>query len=132
MNVRVPLRSRYVASNFERNAVERSLLTLMVYLNDDFTGGGTRFLEFGAPAWRWCSSTRCSTRAVPSSAARSTCCARTSCIAGSQPTRSPSGYRFFGSFDGGVRAGAGRDGGGAWCAPPPVYVEPPVCVGGGA
>jgi hypothetical protein len=32
---------------FERNGVERSLLTLMVYLNDDFTGGGTRFLEFG-------------------------------------------------------------------------------------
>jgi len=32
---------------FERNADERSLLTLMVYLNDDFTGGGTRFLEFG-------------------------------------------------------------------------------------
>jgi prolyl 4-hydroxylase len=31
---------------FERNADERSLLTLMVYLNDDFTGGGTRFLEF--------------------------------------------------------------------------------------
>jgi predicted 2-oxoglutarate/Fe(II)-dependent dioxygenase YbiX len=32
---------------FERNPHERSRLTLMVYLNDDFTGGGTRFLEFG-------------------------------------------------------------------------------------
>jgi prolyl 4-hydroxylase len=31
---------------FERNAQERSLLTLIVYLNDDFGGGTTEFLDF--------------------------------------------------------------------------------------
>ena len=32
---------------FVRDATERSLLTLMVYLNDDFAGGVTAFLELG-------------------------------------------------------------------------------------
>jgi prolyl 4-hydroxylase len=33
---------------FQRHAHERSELTLMVYLNDGFTGGATDFLEHGA------------------------------------------------------------------------------------
>ena len=35
---------------FERDAHERSLLTLMVYLNDGFEGGETAFLDFGVTA----------------------------------------------------------------------------------
>ena len=35
---------------YERNAQERSLLTLIVYLNDDFQGGSTAFLDFGLDA----------------------------------------------------------------------------------
>lgn len=35
---------------FERTDAERSLLTLMVYLNDGFTGGETAFLDFGVTA----------------------------------------------------------------------------------
>jgi len=32
---------------FKRSDAEESLLTFMVYLNDDFEGGATRFLDFG-------------------------------------------------------------------------------------
>ncbi len=32
---------------FERSPVERSLLTLMVYLNEDCEGGATQFYDFG-------------------------------------------------------------------------------------
>ncbi|MBP9087255.1 MAG: 2OG-Fe(II) oxygenase [Kofleriaceae bacterium] len=35
---------------YERNSHERSLLTLIVYLNDDFEGGRTAFLDFGIEA----------------------------------------------------------------------------------
>ncbi len=35
---------------YERNSQERSLLTLIVYLNDDFEGGRTAFLDFGLAA----------------------------------------------------------------------------------
>ena len=35
---------------YVRNAQERSLLTLIVYLNDDFDGGRTAFLDFGLEA----------------------------------------------------------------------------------
>ena len=36
-------RSRHQDFPFERSAAEASALTLMVYLNDDFVGGGTDF-----------------------------------------------------------------------------------------
>ena len=35
---------------FERNDRERSLLTFMIYLNDDFSGGETAFLSYGCSA----------------------------------------------------------------------------------
>jgi len=35
---------------YVRNAQERSLLTLIVYLNEDFEGGRTAFLDFGLEA----------------------------------------------------------------------------------
>ncbi|HEY4183140.1 MAG TPA: 2OG-Fe(II) oxygenase [Kofleriaceae bacterium] len=36
--------------SFQRSATERSELTLMVYLNDDFSGGATAFHDFGSTA----------------------------------------------------------------------------------
>ena len=37
---------------FERSASERSFFTFMVYLNDEFEGGGTSFAEFPVPGSR--------------------------------------------------------------------------------
>jgi len=35
---------------YERSSRERSMLTLIIYLNEDFTGGRTAFLDFGLEA----------------------------------------------------------------------------------
>ena len=65
---------------FERPNRERSRLTLMVYVNDDFEGGHTRFEEaLIKPVKGTASSsfTTCSTKAPEVSADASTSCART-------------------------------------------------------